>query len=71
MAMRSTKDLKQIVTGNRAKSKMNGIAGSDYNIGGNDDDTAYATADSKQSVLDKKFGNLAKDDEKNEKDVIN
>ena len=28
--MRSTKDLKDIVSGARAKSKMNGIAGKDY-----------------------------------------
>ena len=28
--MRSTKDLKDIVTGARAKSKMNGIAGKEY-----------------------------------------
>ena len=27
MSMRSTKDLKDIVSGSRAKSKMNGIAG--------------------------------------------
>jgi hypothetical protein len=33
MAMRSTKDLKDIVSSQRAKSKMNGIAGSDYHTG--------------------------------------
>ena len=30
MNMRSTKDLKEIVTGARAKSKLNGIAGRDH-----------------------------------------
>jgi hypothetical protein len=68
MAMRSTKDLKDIVNGHRAKSKMNGIAGSDYNIG--EDDTDTGTADSKQSVWDKKFGSTG-DEAKDDKEVIN
>ena len=35
--MRSTKDLKDIVSSQRAKSKMNGIAGSDYATAGTED----------------------------------
>ena len=65
--MRSTKDLKQIVSGQRAKSKLNGIAGSDYAIG-NDDDADYATADSNK--WDKKFGVTTEDNSKSDKEVI-
>ena len=42
--MRSTKDLKDIVTGSRAKSKLNGIAGREYQ-GYNDGDETTAGDD--------------------------
>ena len=44
--MRSAKDLKEIVTGSRAKSKMNGIAGNrEYPPGANDGDNTTAAED--------------------------
>ena len=51
--MRSTKDLKEIVTGARAKSKMNGIAGREYGSGYNDGDNTTAADDEERSSFDK------------------
>ena len=66
--MRSTKDLKQMVVGSRAKSKMNGIAGKDY-------DTTQSTPDdeiNQENKWDKKFGITSSgDDQKSDQAVIN
>lgn len=64
MALRSTKDLKSIVNQQRAKSKMNGIAGQDYTTSGGsttgEDDSNYEV----QKKWDKKFGVDSEDKEK-------
>ena len=54
--MRSTKDLKEIVTGSRTKSKMNGIAGEPGRGFTNDGDNTSA-ADDDEAVEYKKKGN--------------
>ena len=59
--MRSTKDLKQIVSGVRAKSKMNGIAGKEYETTGvstPEDDHDYGDG----NKWDKKFGTSSGED---------
>lgn len=50
--MRSTKDLKEIVTGSRAKSKMNGIAGKDYSAYADGEQTT--TGDEEDGMNDRR-----------------
>ena len=59
--MRSTKDLKEIVTGSRAKSKLNGIQGTPGNFvnGNNDGDNTTAAEDSEAQDMKRK-GNWEK-----------
>ena len=55
--MRSTKDLKEIVSGSRAKSKLNGIAGKDYAGQGTpigDGEVTTAADDDEAAPFDKK-----------------
>jgi len=55
MSMRSTKDLKDIVSSQRAKSKLNGIAGSDYATNTNDKENALKEG----NALNKKYSTNA------------
>lgn len=74
MALRSTKDLKNMVKEQRAQSKMKGIAGQEYNTSGGstrdeDDGENYEM----QQKWDQKFGienNHKGDKEKDQKAVI-
>ena len=59
MSMRSAKDLKDIVSSQRAKSKMNGIAGNDYATATVDNNKENAMGSG--SLLNKKYSTNAVD----------